>query len=63
VVLFGLTFALPFFVWGLVSNYAQGTLTLPFTIEMAVGLGALGALAAIAVWYTITLPIIRRTKK
>jgi hypothetical protein len=46
VVLLQFTFALPFLVYGLLSNYTQGSLTMPFVLEMVIGLVALAALSA-----------------
>lgn len=63
VVFFQIIFSLPASIYGLVSNYTQGTLTVPFAVEMMIVVSALGAVGAAAVWYTITLPIINRTKK
>jgi len=63
VVLFQFTFALPFLIYGLLSNYAQGSLTVPFVLEMVIGVVALAALSAVGVWFTITLPLLKRPAK
>ena len=63
VVFFEIIFSVPAFIYGLASNYSQDALTAPFAIEMMVEVATLGAVGAVAVWYTITLPIIRRTRK
>lgn len=63
VVFLELIFALPFFVWGVVMNYTQGTLTLAFLISMLIEIGAVGAAMGVAGWYLFTQPLIRRKKK
>jgi len=60
---FSLIFSVPFFFWGLFTNYADRTLTPDFALEMGLEIAALGVVGATAVWYTITLPLIRRRNK
>ena len=63
IVFFGLIFSLPALLYGLISNYGDRFFTPAFALEMALEVLAIGALAAAAIWYVVTLPIIRRTKK
>ena len=41
----------------------DGTLTVPFAIEMTIEIALIGVLVGVAVWYTVTLPLMRRMKK
>ncbi|HEX5323704.1 MAG TPA: hypothetical protein VFW40_07955 [Capsulimonadaceae bacterium] len=59
--MFELVFSLPFYLYGIVANQASGTLTGSYACEMLVESIAMGAAVAAAVWYAITLPIIRRS--
>lgn len=63
VVLMEIMFSLPFCVYGLISNYLAGSLTFAFALRMFASLVALGALSAAIIWYSSTLPAIKRTKK
>ena len=63
VVFFEAVFAAPFFIYGLTSNYEQGTLSTAFAFEILIELGALTAIGAVAIWYTITSSLINRTKR
>jgi hypothetical protein len=52
--------ALPALIYGAISNHSEGTLTLTFGLEMFLGVIAITAVTAMAVWFTITLPLKRR---
>jgi hypothetical protein len=62
-VFFEIIAGLPAIIYGLVSNELEGTLTASFAVVMILELIAIVAVAAAAVWYTITLPLIRRVRK
>lgn len=53
-------FSLPFVIFGIVSNYMQGTLSVDFAVEMVAEIAVLGVLVAVAVWFVITLPLKRK---
>jgi len=63
IVVFEVIFGVPALLYGFVSNYVQGTLSAAFGAEMVVEIAALSAVGAAAVWYIITVPIMRRSKK
>ena len=63
VVLFEIIFGLPAIISGLFSNSAEGTLTAEFAIEMVLEVAALTAIGACAIWYVVTLPLIKRTRR
>lgn len=62
-VFFEIICGLPAIIYGVVSNESEGTLTASFATVMVLELIAIVAIAAAAVWYVITVPLIRRTKR
>jgi hypothetical protein len=62
IVLFEVIFSFPFLVWFAASNYSDGTLTLSFFVQFLLLDVLAGAAGAFAIWHTVTLPLIRRTK-
>jgi hypothetical protein len=60
VVFFELIFSLPLLVVFLYLNYLQHTLTVDWAIHMVLISPIPGAVLAVLIWYTITLPRIRR---
>jgi ABC-type transport system involved in cytochrome c biogenesis permease component len=60
VVLLELIYAIPFMFTFIVLNYSQGTLTAAWAAYIVIGSVALGAIGAVFIWFTITLPRIRR---
>jgi hypothetical protein len=63
VLFFEAILGLPATIYGIVSNSMEGTLTLPFVVEMVPEIAAITAVAAAAVWYAVTQPIIRGKPK
>jgi hypothetical protein len=63
VVFFELVLSLPWVIWFLGSNYAEGTLTVSFILQFIAEAAVAGAAVAFAIWHTVTLPLIRRVKK
>jgi hypothetical protein len=63
VVFYELIGSLPMFVWFLTENYHQGTLTVSFTVQSALVTIAGGVVVAFAMWHTVTLPLLRRSKE
>ena len=63
VVLYELVVSLPVFIWFLVENYNERTLTVPFAAQFALEAIAGGVIAAFAMWHTVTLPLLRRSKE
>lgn len=63
IVFFEVIFSLPFVVFGIVSNYSEGTLSVGFAIEMVAEIVAIGAVVAAAVWFFITTPLKKKPDK
>ena len=63
VALFQLILGLPFFLWFVISNQIEGTLTLSFTLRFMVEDFVICVAVAFAFWHTVTLPLIRAAKK
>ena len=63
VVLYQLVVSLPVFIWFLVENHNEGTLTLLWTAQFALVAIAVGVAIAFAIWHTVTLPLLRRAKE
>jgi len=63
VVLYELVVSLPVFIWFLVENQSEGTLTLLWTAQFALEAVAGGGVVAFAMWHTVTLPLLRRSKE
>lgn len=61
IVFFEVIIFIPAIIYGVISNYVEGTLSAGFAIEMVIEVAAIVAIAAIAVWFFITLPLKRRT--
>lgn len=57
IVFFEIISALPLLTYGILSNYAEGTLSVGFAVQMVVGITAIVAIGAAAVWFVITLPL------
>jgi hypothetical protein len=53
-------FSLPYLIWFLVSNFGDGTLTAPTLIRLVVIDFTIGGITSAAVWYLVTLPIIKK---
>ena len=62
VVFYELIFSLPAFIWFLVENYKEDALTVAWTVQFALEGIAGGVLVAFALWHTVTLPLLRRSK-
>ena len=60
IVFFEIIFSLPFVIFGVVSNYTEGTLSVGFAIEMVAEIVAIGAAVAVLVWFFITVPLKKR---
>lgn len=63
IVFFEIIFSLPFVIFGIVSNYSEGTLSVGFAIEMAAEIVTIGAVVAVAVWFFITMPLKKKADK
>jgi len=63
VVFYELIGSLPVFIWFLVEIHNEGTLTVPFAAQFALEAIAGGVIAAFAMWHTVTLPLLRRSKE
>lgn len=61
IVFFEIIIFIPAIIYGVVSNYVEGTLSVDFAIEMVIEVAAIVALAAAAVWFFVTVPLKRRT--
>jgi hypothetical protein len=55
-------FALPLFLFFLSENYSQGTLTVEWSIYLAILWVVFGAVGGAFFWYTVSLPLIRRQR-
>ena len=62
VVLFELSFSTILFVTLAGSNYQQGTLTLEWGLLIALVCVVSGALVAGFYWYTVTLPLLKKSE-
>ena len=51
------------FIWYLVENYNEGTITLLRAVQFAAEVVAVFFLVAFAIWHTVTLPLLRQSKK
>lgn len=60
IVFFEVIFSLPFVIFGVITNYAEGTLSMGFAIEMVAEIVAIGAVVAVLVWFFITVPLKKR---
>jgi hypothetical protein len=63
VVLFELTFSIPMSFLMIYLNYVEGTLTASWALWLFFVSALLGSVGAGAIWYTITLPLIKRQKR
>lgn len=61
IVFFEIISGLPLLTYGLLSNYAEGTLNVGFAVQMVVEIIAIVAIMAAAIWFLITVPLKRRT--
>jgi hypothetical protein len=53
-------FSLPMFLYFLVQSYAEAELTVSWGIYLAVVWASFGVVGAALVWYSVSLPLIRR---
>jgi len=60
VILCELFFSLPLFLIFLEANYTDGTLNFAWALYLAAVWSSLGAVGAAFIWYTISLPLIRK---
>ena len=63
VIVFETVFSLPMLIYGFAWNHARGSLTLSSAALMLLEVSALVVAGASAVWYLITLPLIKRKKQ
>jgi hypothetical protein len=65
IAVFEAIFALPLFLFFLSQTYSQGTLTVDWTIYLAILWTVLGAVGGAFFWYAVSLPLIksRRDRK
>ena len=54
---------LPAILWGVESNYRQGSLTLAFGIEMILEMVAIVGATATAIWFTVTVSLKQRMRE
>ncbi len=63
VVFFQVAAALPLFVALTASNYSEGTLTLGWTVRIALVSSAAALFVAVVGWYAITRPFVNQTTR
>ena len=60
VIFYEVVFSLPIAATFLYLNYSDGTLTTSWAGHIAIVSAAFGAMVAVGIWYTITLPRLKR---
>jgi predicted membrane protein len=63
IVLFEVLFGLPLFLFFAVQSYGQGTFTLGRALYLLLLWATGGAVVATVIWFTLSLPLIRRRRR